>query len=173
LSADYSIRHAKRKDSHGIQDLLVALANFEHLDPPDDPAKRRIIHDIFSDEKLLRTFVAADIDSGKLVGYALYFYTYSSFLARPTLYLEDIFVLEEYRHRGIGRDLFIRCAAEAEKNGCGRMEWSVLTWNKRAIDFYEKLGANRLEEWYYYRLSREGIEKLTSGLRKLSPRANR
>jgi len=162
LTAGHTIRLAKKSDSRGIQDLLVALANFEHLDPPDESAKRRIIHDIFSKRKLLRIFVAADRASGKLVGYALYFYTYSSFLARPSLYLEDIFVLEEFRHHGIGRDLFVKCATEAKRNGCGRMEWSVLTWNEQAIDFYEKLGAKRLDEWYYYRLNRENIEKLTA-----------
>jgi GNAT superfamily N-acetyltransferase len=163
LVANYTIRRAKKeKDSRGILDLLVALANFEHLEPPDPEAKKRILRDIFSKNKLLQLFVAEDKDSRKLVGYALYFYAYSSFLARPTLYLEDIFVLEEHRHRGIGRDLFVRCVAEAERKNCGRMEWSVLTWNKRAIDFYEKLGARRLDEWYYYRLDAKSIKELST-----------
>jgi len=159
LRDGYLLRLAKREDSHGILDLLVALADFEHLDPPDSLAKRRIIHDIFS-KKSLNLFVAVDKSSSKLVGYALYFYTYSSFLARPTLYLEDIFVLEEHRRHGVGSDLFMKCVAEAKRNHCGRMEWAVLTWNQRAIDFYEKLGAKRLKEWYTYRLTRGNLEEL-------------
>lgn len=135
----------------------MGLANFEHLEPPDTRAKRRIVQDIYS-KKLVQLFLA---HYGKEpVGYALYFYTYSSFLARPTFYLEDIFVLEEYRHKGIGRQLFLRCVEEAGRRGCGRIEFSVLTWNKNAINFYEKLGARRLDEWYYYRIDSAMMKKL-------------
>jgi len=157
----HTVRYARREDSPGVIDLLVALANFEHLEPPDSASRKRILRDIFS-AKIVKLFVAVDNDSKKLVGYALYFFTYSSFLARPTLYLEDIFVLEDYRHQGIGRDLFLRCVREARRNTCGRMEWAVLTWNEKAIQFYEKLGAKRLDEWYYYRLTDEKIKRLSS-----------
>lgn len=95
------------------------------------------------------------------VGYALYFYTYSSFLARPTLYLEDIFVLDEFRGSGIGRSLLLRCVKEATRRGCGRMEWSVLNWNRRAMKFYEALGAKRLAEWSVYRLDSRGLGRLS------------
>jgi GNAT superfamily N-acetyltransferase len=166
LVTGYSIRRARKNDSSGITNLLIALANFEHLDPPDLVARRRIINDLFSKKKLLRLFVASEKSSGKLVGYALYFFTYSSFLARPTLYLEDIFVLEEHRKKGLGRHLFVRCVIEAQRNGCGRMEWAVLTWNEHAIEFYEKLGAIRLNEWYYYRLTNESMSDLTSSNKK-------
>lgn len=162
MSPDYILRRPSKRDSSGIVELLVALANFEHLDPPDEASRKRIIRDIFSTRKLLNIFVAADWRSKKLVGYALYFYTYSSFLARPTLYLEDIFVLEEHRGRGIGGGLFTRCVEEAKKNDCGRMEWAVLTWNKNAIDFYEKLGAKRLDQWYTYRLTKEAMSEIVS-----------
>jgi GNAT superfamily N-acetyltransferase len=158
LPSDYLIRRPTKKDSRGIIDLLISLANFEHLDPPDDASRRRIIRDIFSRQELLNVFLAEEKLSRELVGYALYFYTYSSFLARRTLYLEDIFVLEEHRGRGLGKDLFVRCVQEARKNDCGRMEWAVLTWNENAIDFYEKLGAKRMDQWYAYRLTRESIE---------------
>jgi GNAT superfamily N-acetyltransferase len=156
---NHTVRYAKRKDSPGVIDLLVALANFEHLAPPDTSSKKRILRDIFS-TKIVKLFVAVDNDSKKLVGYALYFFTYSSFLAQPTLYLEDIFVLEEYRRQGVGKDLFLRCVREAKRHNCGRMEWAVLTWNEKAIQFYEKLGAKRLDEWYYYRLNDEKIKSL-------------
>jgi GNAT superfamily N-acetyltransferase len=157
----HAVRYARREDSPGVIDLLVALANFEHLEPPDAASRKRILRDIFS-KKIVKLFVAVDNDSKKLVGYALFFFTYSSFLARPTLYLEDIFVLEDFRRQGIGRDLFIRCVREARRHDCGRMEWAVLTWNEKAIKFYEKLGAKRLDEWYFYRLTDDKIEKLSS-----------
>jgi len=138
----------------------VALAGFEHLDPPDNDARRRIIEDIFS-KRWLRMFVAVEQKSKHLVGYSLYYYTYSSFLARRTLYLEDIFVLEGHRRMGIGWSLFLKCVSEATKKDCGRMEWAVLTWNKNAIRFYEKQGAKRLSEWHYYRLSSDKLKELS------------
>lgn len=151
------IRRGKSQDSDDFIRLLVGLANFEHLEPPDAQAKRRIIKDIFSKNRV-QLFLAY---CGKEpVGYALYFYTYSSFLARPTFYLEDIFVLEKYRHTGVGKKLFLRCVEEAGRNGCARFELSVLTWNKNAVNFYEKLGARRLDEWYYYRIDSDTIKKL-------------
>lgn len=100
------------------------------------------------------------LQGGKPVGYALYFYTYSSFLAKPTLYLEDIFVLEGFRRRGVGRALFLKCAGEASANDCGRMEWSVLTWNAKAMRFYDALGAKRLSNWCVYRLDSGGLDDL-------------
>jgi GNAT superfamily N-acetyltransferase len=151
------IRRASKKDAPDFLKLLVALANFEHLDPPNAEARKRIIRDVF--QKKLNLLLA--ISDGKAVGYALYFYTYSSFLAKPTLYLEDIFVLEKNRHDGIGSKLFLRCVREAHNRRCGRMEWAVLTWNKRAINFYEKMGARHLKEWYVYRLDAKGLDKLT------------
>lgn len=151
-----AIRKAIRKDSKGFLKLLVSLADFEHLDPPTKEAQRRILRDVFS--KRINLFIAS-LDN-VAAGYALYFYTYSSFLARPTLYLEDIFVSQDLRGKGIGKKLFLKCVSEAVKRGCGRMEWSVLTWNKNAIEFYEKLGAKRLEEWYYYRLDSKAMKTL-------------
>ncbi|MCL5066856.1 MAG: GNAT family N-acetyltransferase [Thaumarchaeota archaeon] len=154
---DLVIRRATKKDSQGFLKLLVSLANFEHLKSPSSAAKKRILRDVFS--KKINLFIAS-IDS-TAVGYALYFYTYSSFLAKPTLYLEDIFVLQDFRGQGVGKQLFLKCAREAVKQGCGRMEWSVLTWNRNAIRFYEKLGAKRLKEWYYYRLDSDTLKTLS------------
>lgn len=145
----------------GFLKLLLALAEFEHLEPPSAGGQRRIIADIF-EKKRLNLLVASE--RGKLVGYALYFYTYSSFLARPTLYLEDLFVLEEHRKKGLGSALLLRCIDEAVKQDCGRMEWAVLEWNKKAIGFYEKLGARRLDEWHFYRLTRDELKQVTRGI---------
>ena len=90
---------------------------------------------------------------GYPVGYAITLETYSSFLALPTLYLEDLFVLPEYRSRKAGYALFQTVLEEAKKRGCGRMEWSVLDWNQLAINFYERLGAQHMKEWLRYRIS--------------------
>jgi GNAT superfamily N-acetyltransferase len=151
---DYVVRRARRSDAQSFLVLLTALADFERLEPPDEAAKRRIVSDIFA-RRRLGVFVAEV--GGKLVGYALYFYSYSSFLGRATLYLEDIFVTEDYRRKGIGGALFRRCAREAISNRCGRMEWAVLTWNRKAIDFYKKVEARRLDDWFVYRLSSDQL----------------
>jgi len=116
--------------------------------------------DIFGKKKRLNLFLAFEgATNRKPVGYALYYFTYSSFLARPTLFLEDLFVDQRFRGKGGGRKLFLACVKEAKAKNCGRMEWAVLTWNKNAIDFYERAGARRLSEWYYYRMDSETIEK--------------
>ena len=98
----------------------------------------------------------AEVD-GVVAGYAVYFMTYSTFLARPTLYLEDIFVLPAARGQGAGRRLFEACAAEAVRRGCGRMEWVVLDWNTPAIEFYRRRGARQLTEWLPFRLDGDAL----------------
>ena len=138
------------------------MADFEKLEPPSKDARERILKDVFSDGRI-NLFVAAE--GRRLIGYALYFYSYSSFLAKPTLYLEDLFVLEEHRKRGVGFALFRRCVDEAVAQGCGRMEWSVLAWNEKALRFYERLGARRLSDWYVYRLDEAGMTKASKGPR--------
>jgi GNAT superfamily N-acetyltransferase len=148
------VRKGRKADSTRFLGLVRALADFEHLEPPSRAAQRRLVDDIFR-TKRLNLFVATD--DGEVVGYALYFYTYSSFLAKPTLYLEDIYVKESHRKIGAGRALFRRCVEEAVAKGCGRMEWAVLTWNQAALRFYEKLGARRLSDWYVYRLDEKGL----------------
>jgi GNAT superfamily N-acetyltransferase len=153
------IRKGRLDDSGQFVSLLVELAKFEKLDPPSKEGRKRILDDVFK-RKRIDLFVASE--GNELVGYALYFYTYSSFLAKPTLYLEDLFVLEEYRKGGVGFALFRRCVDEAIKMKCGRMEWSVLAWNEKALKFYERLGAKRLSDWYVYRLD----EKALSGVPK-------
>ena len=151
------IRKGRRTDAKQFIDLVNALANFEHLDPPSEEGRKRLIDDIFV-RKRVNLLVASE--RKRLVGYALYFYTYSSFVAKPSLYLEDLFVLEEHRKRGIGFSLFRKCVEIARAEECGRMEWAVLTWNAKALKFYEKLGARRLSEWYVYRLDERALERV-------------
>jgi len=155
----FTIRRGRAIDGEPILRMIDSLARFERLEPPDPAAKRRMLRDLFK-TKRLNLFVAKA--GTERVGYALYFFTYSSFLARPTLYLEDLFVLEQERHRGIGKALFMACVREAVREGCGRMEWAVLTWNRNAIEFYEEIGAKRLGDWYVYRLDSGTLGKLAA-----------
>jgi len=152
-----SIRRAKKADADQFLGLVRSLALFERLEPPSPAGQTRLLDDVFK-VKRIKLFVATE--GRKLVGYALYFYSYSSFVAKPTLYLEDLFVLDEYRRRGVGFGLFRRCVDEAISRKCGRMEWAVLTWNEKALKFYEKLGARQLTEWHVYRLDENALVKV-------------
>ena len=159
LSVKVTIRKGRRADARGFVRLLVSLAEFEKLKPPATAARRRIVQDTF-ERKRINLLIATR--AKEPIGYALYYYTYSSFLAKPTLYLEDLFVLEEFRRLGVGKSLFLRCVREAANQGCGRMEWSVLNWNTKAIKFYRDLGARRLEEWSVFRLDTKSLGRLAS-----------
>jgi GNAT superfamily N-acetyltransferase len=152
------IRPAVRTDGEAWLSLIDALADYEKLPRPDASARQRLLRDAFGTQPRLKVFLAES--AGAIIGYAMTFETYSSFLALPTLYLEDLFVLQEYRGRGAGYQLFRHCVAEAHRSGCGRMEWQVLDWNRPAIDFYERLGARQLKEWLSYRLLRKGMEAI-------------
>jgi GNAT superfamily N-acetyltransferase len=157
--ADVVIRPATPADADTWLDLVDALADYEKLARPTPEARQRLVNDAFGPEPhRIRVFMAEL--GGRAVGYAITCETYSSFLALPTLYLEDLFVLPEARRAGIGRAAFRYLAAEALKGGYGRMEWVVLDWNQLAIDFYEKLGATRLKEWYTYRLTQDGLREI-------------
>ena len=149
-----TIRRGRRSDSEQLLGLVIALAKFEQLEPPSEQGKKRLLADLFQ-RRRVRLFVAAE--GKRLVGYALYLYSYSSFVAKPTLYLEDLFVLEDYRKKSVGFALFRKCVDEAISKGCGRMEWTVLTWNEKALKFYEKLGARKLSDWYSYRLDERAL----------------
>jgi GNAT superfamily N-acetyltransferase len=153
-----SIRKATPTDGSAILELIYALAEYEKLPPPDTAAQTRLLTDAFSEHPRFEVFLA-EVD-GKVVGYAFVFETYSTFLALPTLYLEDIFVLEAYRGQRVGHALFQHCVREAHRRGCGRMEWVVLDWNMPSIEFYKKRGGQHLTEWQHYRLTAEQIADL-------------
>lgn len=155
-----SIRRAARDDGPGLIKLIIALAQFEKLTPPDGEAQRRLLDHGFGERPRFETWLAFCPEVREPVGYALVFETYSSFLARPTLYLEDIFVLPEHRGGGIGSALLRHCIRLARERDCGRIEWTCLDWNTKAQSFYDALGARKLSEWYLYRLTRESIDRL-------------
>jgi GNAT superfamily N-acetyltransferase len=151
MTSGVEIRRAREADAGVLLSLIDALAEYEKLLPPDSAARDRLVRDGFGSAPRFEAHLA--VLEGAPVGYAITFETYSSFLALPTLYLEDLFVLPEARRHGVGTAFFRYLAAEALRRGCGRMEWVVLDWNRLAIDFYERLGARRMTEWYTYRLS--------------------
>lgn len=152
------VRQATQADAPAILRLVLGLAEYEKLTPPDEAAQERLVRDMFTTPPRIQAFLAEV--GGEAVGYAFIFETYSSFLALPTLYLEDLFVLPEHRSKKAGYALFRHVVAEAHRRGCGRMEWSVLTWNRLAIDFYVRLGARHLSDWAVYRLTRPDMENI-------------
>lgn len=152
------VRRAEPGDAEEMLRLIVALAEYEKLTPPDEAARRRLVNDAFGERPRFEVFLA-EVD-GRIVGYAFVFETYSTFLALPTLYLEDLFVMPECRGRKAGLALFQHVVAEAERRGCGRVEWVVLDWNQLALGFYNRLDATHLDNWCYYRLEREKFGKV-------------
>jgi len=153
-----NVRRAEPADGPVILSLVDALAEYEKLTPPDQGAKERLLHDLFSPRRRLECYIAES--DGRAAGYAFVLETYSSFLALPTLYLEDLFVLPEFRGRRAGYELFRAMVREAIGRGCGRMEWTVLDWNEPAINFYRRAGARHMKEWHLYRLVKEDMERI-------------
>jgi len=145
------VRRALPSEAGLLLDLIAALADYEKLTPPGEEACARLIRDIFGDKPRLEAFLV--FVDGRAAGYALILETYSSFLALPTLYLEDIFVRPEFRGCGAGAALFLETVRQAHARGCGRMEWAVLAWNRLALDFYFRFGARRLDDWQTFRLT--------------------
>jgi GNAT superfamily N-acetyltransferase len=146
-----TVRPARPADGPELLDLIDALADYEKLPRPDAAARERLLRDGFGPAPRFQLLIGER--DGVPAGYALFFETYSSFLARPTLYLEDLFVHPDHRKSGLGLALFTAVAREAARRECGRMEWAVLDWNQLAIDFYERLGAAAMNEWHTFRLT--------------------
>lgn len=149
-----AIRRAVRQDAGVVLGLIEGLAEYEHLDPPDEAARERLVEHGWGDQPKFEVWLA-ELD-GEAVGYAFIFETYSSFLARPTLYIEDIFVSPSARGQGAGKALFRHVLGLARERECGRMEWVCLDWNRPAQSFYGRLGARHMTEWYSYRLDPAG-----------------
>jgi GNAT superfamily N-acetyltransferase len=134
-------------------DLLRALADYERLEPPDAAAVERLRRDAFGDDRPPRFEAALAVNSkGKAVGYATWFHTYSTFLAKPTMYLEDLFVRDDSRESGAGSALFEHVRTLGAQRGCGRMEWQVLDWNTLAREFYHRREATWMKDWLTYRI---------------------
>jgi GNAT superfamily N-acetyltransferase len=153
------VREARRSDGPAILALERELAAFERLEGPSESEGDRLLSWIF-DEERFHALVAER--EGAVVGIAIYFFFPTSFRARPGLYLEDIVVADAARGNGVGLALMAELARIAESRGCGRMEWAVLDWNERALDFYRRLGARQHREWLRYSLEAPEIRALAS-----------
>jgi GNAT superfamily N-acetyltransferase len=149
------VRPLSAADMPRLLELIDGLADYEKLPRPDESARSRLAEHALADPPLFHTLLA-EVD-GVAVGYAMYFFTYSSFRAQPSLYLEDIFVLPDQRGRGAGIALFRACAAAAVRRDCGRMEWQVLNWNTPSIEFYQRLGARHMADWLPFRLDDDAL----------------
>jgi GNAT superfamily N-acetyltransferase len=145
------IRPATRADSATILELIRALADYERLSADVVATEASIARALFDAPPAAHTLLA--VSDGAIVGFALYFFNFSTFLGQPGLYLEDLFVRPEVRGRGFGQALLAELARIAVARGCGRMEWSVLDWNTPSIAFYRSLGAQPLSDWTTFRLT--------------------
>ncbi|MFH0967236.1 MAG: GNAT family N-acetyltransferase [Methanobacteriota archaeon] len=150
--SDFTIEHVTEKSIPDLLYLLEALAAYEELDPPDEEARERLTRDLLLNPPKFEAYIG--ILGTEPIGCITFYFTYSTFLARSTLFLEDLFILKEYRGQGFGKNLFDFCRNEARIRDCGRMDWMVLTWNNPSIRFYEKIGGTRLG-WHTYRLDHE------------------
>ncbi len=152
-----TIRRAERPDADALITLIIALGEFEKLPPPDADAQARLVADGFGEHPRYEAYLAFQEGTAAPIGCALISETYSTFLARPTLYLEDLFVLPGYRRQGVGGALLKFLIGMAQERGCGRMEWTCLAWNTNAQAVYEKLGARSMDEWLMYRLTGDAL----------------
>jgi len=152
------LRFAQESDVELILDLIRGLAEFEklaHEMVADAEALRR---SLFEDRRVAEVVIAEY--GGAPAGFALFFHNFSTFLGKPGIYLEDLFIKPEFRGKGIGREMLTFLARLAVERNCGRLEWAVLDWNRRAIDFYVGLGAQPLNDWTVYRLTGKNLDEL-------------
>lgn len=150
-------RTAEREDIQTILKFINGLAEYERMENEVVATPELLEEWLFNQRKAEVLFALAD---GKEVGIALFFHNFSTFLGRGGIYLEDLFVLPEYRGRGYGKGLLKKLAKIAVERGCGRLEWSCLDWNQPSIDFYLSLGAKRMDEWTVYRLAGETLQEM-------------
>ena len=155
------IEEAKPEDAQDIYSLIVALAEYEEEPDAVCCSAADFERQLRQENPPFRCFLASA--EGRRIGFALYFLSYSTWRGRPCLYLEDLFVVPKHRRNGVGMALMGALARVAQREGCPRMEWSVLNWNQLAIDFYLKIGAVPLTEWTRYRLEEEQISQLVGG----------
>lgn len=152
------LRPATRADLQTILGLIESLAEYEKLRHECLATVEALDRHLFGEHPRAEVVLAEW--EGSVAGFALFFHTFSTFLAKPGIYLEDLFVKPEHRGRGIGKALLVHLARLANLRGCGRVEWSVLDWNTPSIAFYESLGARRLDDWHMFRLTGPALESL-------------
>ncbi|HEX3074388.1 MAG TPA: GNAT family N-acetyltransferase [Ignavibacteriales bacterium] len=154
------IRNAEKKDVPLILSLIKSLAEYEKLSHEAVMDGKLLAENLFGERKYAEVLIA-EYD-GKPAGFALFFHNFSTFVGKPGLYLEDVFVYPEYRGKGIGKALLIKLAQIAVERNCGRFEWSVLDWNEPAINFYKSLGAEPMDDWTIYRVAGDKLKNLAN-----------
>ena len=154
MNTDINFRYAERKDVALILQFIKELAEYEHMSD-EVVANEELLEEWIFDKKKAEVIFA--LEGQKEVGFALFFYNFSTFLGRAGLYLEDLFVRPEYRGRGYGKGILKKLASIAVERGCGRLEWCCLDWNQPSIDFYLSLGAQPLSDWTIYRIAGEKL----------------
>jgi GNAT superfamily N-acetyltransferase len=157
---EFEIRTTTAADIPVILELIRDLATYERAPDAVVATEAGLREVLFGPKPSAEVLLA--LEKGTAVGFAVFFHNFSTWLGRPGLYLEDLFVRPEKRGKGYGRALLERLAQIAKERGCGRMEWAVLDWNDPAIQFYRKLGATAMDEWTVFRLTEDGIAKLAS-----------
>lgn len=155
--SELSFRMADRKDVPKILFFIEKIAEYEKMSDLVYKDEKMLEAEIFDQHRAEVLFLMLD---GKEIGFAVYFFNFSTFENHSGLYLEDLFILKEYRHRGYGRKTFEKLASIASEKGCKRMEWVCLKWNTPSLSFYDSLGGKRLDEWVTLRLDQDGIKKL-------------
>jgi GNAT superfamily N-acetyltransferase len=158
---DFRIRPATVADVPIILQLIRDLATYERAPNDVTATEEQLVEVLFGKKPAAEVLLAFEDETP--VGFAVFFHNFSTWLGRPGVYLEDLFVKPEHRGKGYGRALLVDLAKIARDRGCGRLEWAVLNWNEPAIQFYRKLGAKPMDEWTVFRLTRDGIEKLADG----------
>src|SRR5437773_11559069 len=160
VADNFQIRPARVEDVRVILELIRDLATYERAPHEVTATEEQLLDVLFGEKPAAEVLLAFEAESP--VGFAVYFYNFSTWLGRSGLYLEDLFVKPEKRGRGYGRALLVELAKIARDRACGRMEWAVLDWNEPAIKFYRALGAKPMDEWTVFRLTRDGIERLAN-----------
>ncbi len=160
-TSTFKIRPAREADAPVILSLIKELAEYEHLSHEVVASENDIRKTLFSEHPFAETLIGEY--GGLPVSFALFFYNFSTFLGKPGIYLEDLYVQPEHRGKGFGSKMLAHIAGLAKERNCGRFEWSVLNWNTPAIKTYEKLNAAPMKEWILYRLSGEALNKLADG----------
>ena len=157
-SPDFNIRPATENDVATILALIRDLAEYEHLSHEVEATEEDIHRYLFGDRPVAEALIGEH--AGTAVSFALFFYNFSTFLGKPGIYLEDLYVKPAYRKNGFGRQMLAHIARLATERNCGRFEWSVLDWNEPAIRTYDRLNAQPMKEWILYRLTGEALDKL-------------
>jgi len=155
---ELSLRFAEETDAELILGLIGALAEFEKLSHEVTTDIDSLRRSLFGSRRVAEVLIADY--AGRPAGFALFFHNFSTFLGKPGIYLEDLFIKPEFRGKGIGREVLAFLAKLAVERGCGRLEWAVLDWNSRAIDFYKRLGARPLDDWTVFRLAGKNLDEL-------------